>query len=44
MTPQNVVAAAGRKIQGKVMSHEPGCMILTDLTVEDLPRLNKALK
>ncbi|KAI6091671.1 hypothetical protein F4821DRAFT_189374 [Hypoxylon rubiginosum] len=40
VTPQNVVAAAGTKIKGRVMSHEPGYMLITDLTISDLPRLS----
>jgi uncharacterized protein YcsI (UPF0317 family) len=40
VTPQNVVVAAGDKIQGTVISHEPGRVMVTDLTVDDLPALS----
>ena len=36
MTPQVAVMAAGDRIPGKVMCHEPGAMLVLDLTEEEL--------
>lgn len=36
MTPQVAVEAAGDKVEGLVFAHEPGNMLITDWTVEDL--------
>ncbi|KZF19516.1 DUF1445-domain-containing protein [Xylona heveae TC161] len=41
VTPQMIVEAAGSRVEGVVMSHDPGHMLITDLTVEDLARLRK---
>lgn len=39
VTPQMVVEAAGDKIDGLVFAHEPGHMLVTDWTTEDLDKL-----
>ncbi|KAI0383985.1 hypothetical protein F5Y04DRAFT_293426 [Hypomontagnella monticulosa] len=44
VTPQNVVVAAGSKIEGFVMSHEPGYVLVTDLTTADLPILSSRIR
>ncbi|KAL1983585.1 hypothetical protein VTN96DRAFT_10164 [Rasamsonia emersonii] len=39
VTPQLIVESAGDKIDGLVFAHEPGHMLVTDWTTEDLDRL-----
>ncbi|KAJ5563136.1 hypothetical protein N7535_002419 [Penicillium sp. DV-2018c] len=39
VTPQIAVEAAGKCIEGLVFSHEPGHMLVTDWTAEDLQKL-----
>ncbi|KAI9042103.1 DUF1445 domain protein [Aspergillus affinis] len=39
VTPQMAVETAGSKIEDLVFAHEPGHMLVTDLTVDDLQRL-----
>ncbi|KAI2695814.1 hypothetical protein DTO013E5_6191 [Penicillium roqueforti] len=39
VTPQIAVEAAGDKIKGLVFAHEPGHMLVTDWTAEDLQKL-----
>ncbi|KAE8155202.1 hypothetical protein BDV25DRAFT_169332 [Aspergillus avenaceus] len=41
VTPQLAVEAAGNKIDGLVFAHEPGHMLVTDFTVEDLESLGR---
>jgi uncharacterized protein YcsI (UPF0317 family) len=39
VTPQLIVEAAGDKVDGLVFAHEPGHMLVTDWTAEDLERV-----
>ena len=41
VTPQIAVEQAGEKVQGIVCAHEPGNMLVTDLTVADLEWIGK---
>ncbi|OOF96822.1 hypothetical protein ASPCADRAFT_506420 [Aspergillus carbonarius ITEM 5010] len=43
VTPQMAIEAAGEKIDGLVFAHEPGHMLVTDWSVEDLERLKGGL-
>ncbi len=36
MTPQMAVMEVGSKIEGKVMGHAPGHMVILDMTEEDM--------
>ena len=44
VTPQAVVETAGERVKGTVMTHDPGFVMVTDWTVDDLPRLAACLK
>ncbi|RTE68924.1 hypothetical protein BHE90_016698 [Fusarium euwallaceae] len=43
VTPQTVVEAVGDGIKGTVMTHDPGFVMITDWTVDDLPKLSACL-
>lgn len=44
VTPQVAVEVAGDRIKGTVMTHDPGFVMVTDWTVDDLPKLAASLK
>ncbi|WAO88937.1 Hypothetical protein NCS54_00630600 [Fusarium falciforme] len=44
VTPQAVVEAVGDGIKGTVMTHDPGFVMVTDWTVDDLPKLSACLR
>ncbi|KAJ5754228.1 hypothetical protein N7533_003771 [Penicillium manginii] len=43
VTPQIAVESAGAKVDGLVFAHEPGHMLITDWTVNDLQRLRPGI-
>ncbi|KAJ5104294.1 hypothetical protein NUU61_001641 [Penicillium alfredii] len=43
VTPQMAVEAAGNRVDGLVFAHEPGHMLLTDWTVDDLQHLKPGI-
>ncbi|KAI9924305.1 hypothetical protein ASPWEDRAFT_29874 [Aspergillus wentii DTO 134E9] len=43
VTPQMAVESAGDKLDGLVFSHEPGNMLVTDWTIDDLERLKGSI-
>ncbi|KAJ5981067.1 hypothetical protein N7481_008365 [Penicillium waksmanii] len=43
VTPQIAVESAGAKVDGLVFAHEPGHMLVTDWTVNDLQRLRPGI-
>jgi uncharacterized protein YcsI (UPF0317 family) len=43
VTPQIAVEAASNKIEGLVFAHEPGHMLVTDWTAEDLQKLKPGI-
>jgi uncharacterized protein YcsI (UPF0317 family) len=44
VTPQAVVEAVGDGIKGTVMTHDLGFVMVTDWTVDDLPKLSACLR